>query len=89
MLAEVRIAASDAADLLLGLHPVLGEPSTQRVVDAFVEYAADALRALADRTLTAAQPDPSAARRPVGEPAVESWGGSTGAPLGGSWSGSW
>ncbi len=48
MLARLRAAALDAQALLLELDPILGEPGTQRAVDDFVEYAADALRAVAE-----------------------------------------
>lgn len=48
VLARLRAAALDAQALLLELDPILGEPGTQRAVDDFVEYAADALRAVAE-----------------------------------------
>lgn len=48
VLARLRTAALQAQALLLDLDPILGEPTTQRAVDDFVEYAADALRALAE-----------------------------------------
>jgi hypothetical protein len=50
VLARLRAAALDAQALLLELDPILGEPATQRAVDDFVEYAADALRAVAELT---------------------------------------
>ncbi len=50
VLVRLRAAALDAQALLLELDPILGEPATQRAVDDFVEYAADALRALAELT---------------------------------------
>ncbi len=39
--------ATEAARLLLGLDPVLGDHPAQVAVDAFVERAAEALRAVA------------------------------------------
>lgn len=47
VLAALRSDALELSRLLLSLDPVLGEPRLQRATDAFVEQAADALRALA------------------------------------------
>lgn len=54
---DIRTAVGETAlaggELLLSLDPVLGEDRLQRTVDAFVEQAADALRALARLAMTA------------------------------------
>lgn len=48
-MARLQSLALEAQALLLTLDPVLGEPRVQGQVDRFVEQAADALRALAER----------------------------------------
>ena len=57
VLSRVRSHALSRADELFAVDPLLGDPTVQRAVDAFVEQAVDALRALA--TL-AAPADPTA-----------------------------
>lgn len=47
-LAEARRLGLDLAEELLTHLPDLGDPVTQRAVDAWVEQAADALRAVAE-----------------------------------------
>lgn len=47
-LAEARRTGLDLAEELLTHLPDLGDPVTQRAVDAWVEQAADALRAVAE-----------------------------------------
>lgn len=47
-LAEVQRCASSSGDALLHLVPDTGDLVTGRVVDAFVEQASDALRALVE-----------------------------------------
>lgn len=46
--ARLRADALAASELLLDLDPILGEHGPQAEVDHFVEYAADALRAVAE-----------------------------------------
>ncbi len=48
-MARLQALALDGQALLLTLDPVLGDARVQRRVDELVEYAADALRALAER----------------------------------------
>jgi len=46
---RVRHHALAAAEGLFGVDPLLGDPLVQHSVDAFVEHAVDALRAIAER----------------------------------------